>query len=128
MPPPTRDDLRVAVDRALARLGPDAPRDLSGLAVALALAEGISAQEALARCGVDVSRVARGGPARVAFVRVPPGGLFRSGGVAFRKIPARRARRLALGAPNAVPVDGGDARHFLPTERVEIVPTRRRAA
>ena len=127
MPSPTTDDLRIAVDRALARLGTaiDAPRDL---AVALALAEGITAEQALERCGVDVSGLPHGRAARVAFVRVPPDGLFRTDGVRYRKLSAKRARRLAPGAPNALAVLDDEPRFFLPTERVEIVPTSRRRA
>ena len=55
MPSPTPDDVRVSVDRALARLAPEAAAEAPrAMAVALALAEGISAEAALARCGVEV--------------------------------------------------------------------------
>ncbi len=128
MPDRTPDDVRVAVDRALSRLpledAAEAPRQL---AVALALAEGLSAEEALTRCGVEVPARRRG--ATVAFVRVPPGGLFRFRGVRYRKVVARVSRRLATGAPNAYPVGGGDGINFLPSDRVGLVSTvRRRAA
>lgn len=124
----TPDDVRVAVDRALGRLRPedaaDAPRQL---AVALAIAEDLTAEEALARCGVDVPPRTPG--ATIAFVRVPPGGLFRWGGVRYRKVVARVARRLAVGAPNAYPVGGGEGRCFFPTDRVGLVTVvQRRAA
>ena len=128
MPARTPDDVRVAVDRALARLPPDvaaeAPRPL---AVALALAEDLSAEEALARCGVTVPARAPG-PARLAFVLVPPSSLFRWRGVAYRKVSARVSRSLVPGAPNAFAVETGDGAYFLPTQRVERVPLRRRAA
>ena len=126
VPPRTPDDVRVAVDRALARLpaeaAADAPRQL---AVTLALAEGITAEEALARCGVDLPADAPAAP-HVAFVRVPPGGLFRWAGRRWRKVPATVARRLMPGGPNAHPVGGGDGRCFLPTEPVGLVHERRR--
>ena len=125
MPPRTPDDARLAVGRALARLGPDADEAPHELAVALVLAEGISAEEALARCGVDVPPAA---PSPFAFVLVPPGGLFRWGGARWRKATAKQARRLAVGAPNAVPVDGGEGRCFRPDERVERVPVVRHPA
>lgn len=124
MPPRTLDDARVAVARALARLGSDADHAPRQLAVALMLAEGVSAEEALARCGIAVPPPR---PSPFAFVLVPPGGLFRWGGQRWRKLTAKQARRLALGAPNAVPVDGGDGRCFRPDERVERVPVVRRA-
>ena len=125
MPPRTPDDARVAVARALARLGAraaDAPREL---AVALVLSEQITAEEALARCGVDLPPAR---PSPFAFVLVPPGGLFRWGGVRWRKASAKQARRLGLGAPNATPVGGGEGRCFRPDERVERVPVVRHAA
>lgn len=129
MSPRTPDDVRVAVDRLLARLpleaAADAPRQL---AVTLALAEDLTAEEALARCGVVLPPPEPSG-ATIAFVRVPPGGLFRWGGLRYRKVVARVARRLAVGAPNAYPVGGGDGRNFLPTDRVGLVSiVRRRAA
>ncbi len=124
MPSPTPDDVRVAVDRALARLAPgtadEAPRQL---AIALALAEGIGAEQALARCGVEVPPAV---PAPVAFVLLPPGALFWWQGVRFRKVPARASRSLVPGAPNAYPVDGGDGRWIAPDQRVDRVPTARR--
>ncbi|MGB3543422.1 hypothetical protein [Rubrivirga sp.] len=128
MPDRTPDDVRVAVDRALARLSledaAEAPRQL---AVTLALAEDLSAEEALSRCGLEVPTRPRG--ATIAFVRIPPGGLFRHHGVRYRKVVARVARRLATGAPNAYPVGGGEGRNFLPTDRVGLVAAvRRRAA
>ena len=128
MPDRTPDDVRVAVDRALARLPPEAAAEAPRqLAVTLALAEGLSAEEALSRCGLEVPARRRG--ATVAFVRVPPGGLFQHGGVRYRKVVARVARRLASGAPNAYPVGSGEGRNFLPTDRVGLVATvRRRAA
>lgn len=126
MSPRTPDDVRVAVDRALARLGPEAAAEAPRqLAVALALAEGLSAEEALARCGVEVPP---GRPAPVAFVLLPPGALFWWQGVRYRKVPARASRSLVPGAPNAFPVAGGDGRWFAPDHRVERVPTVRRAA
>ena len=125
MSPRTPDDARLAVGRALSRLGTeaaDAPREL---AVALVLSEGLSAEEALARCGITVPRAV---PAPFAFVLVPPGGLFRWGGARWRKASARAARRLSLGAPNATRLDSGEARCFRPDERVERVPVQRRSA
>lgn len=122
MSPPTLDDARVSVARALARLGAEADEAPRDLAVALVLAEGLSAEEALARCGVKVPPAR---PSPFAFVLVPPEGLFRWGGVRWRKLTAKQARRLALGAPNAVPVEGGEGRCFLPDERVERVPVSR---
>ena len=125
MAPRTPDDARLAVARALSRLGAraaDAPREL---AVALVLAEQLTAEEALARCGIDVPPAT---PTPFAFVLVPPGGLFRWGGARWRKASARAARRLSLGAPNAAPLDGGEGRCFRPDERVERVPVRRTAA
>ena len=122
MPPRTPDDARVAVARALARLGARADEAPRELAVALVLAEGITAEEALARCGVELPPAR---PAPFAFVLVPPGGLFRWGGARWRKATAKQARRLGVGAPNATPVDGGDGRCFRPDERVERVPVVR---
>lgn len=125
MVPRTPDDARLAVGRALARLGADADDAPRALAVTLVLSEGLTAEEALARCGV---RVPPPMPSPFAFVLVPPGGLFRWGGARWRKLPARAARRLALGAPNATPVSGGEGRFFRPDERVERVPVVRHAA
>jgi hypothetical protein len=126
MPAPTPDDIRVAVDRLLARLGPEAiaegPREL---AIALALQEGLSAEEALARCGVDVPPPR---PAMVPFVLLPPGALFWWQERRFRKVPARASRDLVPGAPNAYPVEGGDGRWIAPDQRVERVVTGRRRA
>ena len=124
MPPRTLDDARLAVGRALARLGAgaDAPREL---AVSLVLTEGLTAEEALARCGVEVPPPV---PAPFAFVLVPPGGLFRWGGARWRKVSARTARRLTPGAPNATRLDGEGARCFRPDDRVERVPIQRRSA
>ena len=128
MPARTPDDVRVAVDRALARLPPDvaaeAPRPL---AVALALADDLSAEEALARCGVTVPAHA-GAPPTAAFVLVPPGSIFRWRGAAYRKVTARVSRALVPGAPNAFAVETGEGAYFLPTQRVERVPLGRRAA
>lgn len=128
MPARTLDDVRVAVDRALARLpaeaSADAPRQL---AVTLAVAEDLSAEEALARCGVEVPPRPARAPT-VAFVRIPPEGLFQWGGVRYRKVAARVARRLATGAPNAYPVGGGDGRCFLPGEHVGLIHVARRRA
>ena len=125
MSPRTPDDARLAVRQALARLGPDAQEAPRELAVALVLAEGISAEAALARCGVELPPAR---PSPFAFVLVPPGGLFRWGGARWRKATAKQARRLAVGAPNAVPVEGGEGRCFLPDERVERVPVSRQPA
>ena len=126
MPARTPDDVRVAVDRALARLGPEAAAEAPRqLAVALALQEGLTAEEALARCGVEVPER---GPAFVPFVLLPPGALFWWQGVRFRKVPARASRSLVPGAPNAYPVAGGDGRWLAPDERVERVVTGRRRA
>ncbi|WP_420456066.1 hypothetical protein [Rubrivirga sp.] len=126
MPSPTPDDVRVAVDRALARLAPEvaaeAPR---ALAVALALAEGIDAEAALARCGVEVPPASA---SPVPFVLLPPGALFWWQGARFRKVPARASRSLVPGAPNAYPVAGGDGRWIAPDQRVDRVTTGRRAA
>ena len=125
MSPRTPDDARLAVARALARLGPDADDAPHELAVALVLAEGLTAEEALARCGVDVPPAE---PSPFAFVLVPPDGLFRWGGVRWRKVSARTARRLAVGAFNAFAVEAGDGRYFRPDERIERVPIQRRPA
>lgn len=132
MPTPTPDDVRVAVDRALARLPAEAAAEAPrAMAVALALSEGISAEAALARCGVEVPP---GRPGTVAFVLLPPGALFRWRGVAYRKVGARAARQLVPGAPNAFPVDtaadaeASEGRWFAPDQRVERPPLGRRAA
>ena len=125
MSPRTPDDARLAVRHALARLGPDAEDVPRELAVALVLSEGITAEAALARCGVELPPAR---PSPFAFVLVPPGGLFRWGGARWRKATAKQARRLGVGAPNAVPVEGGEARCFLPDERVERVPVSRQPA
>lgn len=122
MPSPTLDDARLSVARALARLGAEADHAPRELAIALVLSEGISAEAALARCGVDLPPAR---PSPFAFVLVPPDGLFRWGGVRWRKVSAKRARRLAVGAPNASPVEGGEGRCFVPDERVERVPVSR---
>ena len=122
MSPPTLDDARLSVARALARLGAEADHAPRDLAVALVLSEGITAEEALARCGITLPPAR---PSPFAFVLVPPEGLFRWGGVRWRKVSAKQARRLAVGAPNAAPVDGGESRCFLPDERVERVAVSR---
>ncbi len=128
MPVRTPDDVRVAVDLALARLGPDAAAEAPRqLAIALALAEGLTAEEALARCGVDLPP-RRPGPALVAFVLVPPTSVFRWKGVVYRKVSSRVSRDLVPGAPNAFAVETGEAAYFLPTQRVERIPVGRRAA
>ena len=122
-PRPTPDDVRVAVDRALARSFPDgldgweSPRDV---AVQLALREGLSAEEALGRCGVDVPPPTR---SPVAFGRVPYGAPFRLDGARYQKVTAKAARRLAAGAPNAESLDGGEAVWLAPDHPVEPVPT-----
>ena len=121
---PTPDDVRVAVDRALARAFPggvdawESPREV---AVQLALREGLSAEEALGRCGVAVPPPTR---SPVAFGRVPYGAPFRLGGVRYQKVTAKAARRLAAGAPNAEPMDDdGEAVWLAPDHPVEHVPT-----
>ena len=121
MPAPSRtpDDVRLEVDRALAKAGAEGPREL---AIHLALTEGISAIEALARCGVDVPD-ARGRSRRVEFVRLPYGAPFRLNGIRYRKVSSRAARTLAQGAPNAVPIDGGAPIWVLPDRAVERIPT-----
>lgn len=121
--PPTPDDVRVAVDRALARAYPggvdawESPREV---AVQLALREGLTAEEALGRCGVDVPPPTR---SPVAFGRVPYGSPFRLGGVRYQKVTAKTARRLAAGAPNAEPLDEGEAVWLAPDHPVEHIPT-----
>lgn len=126
MPAPTPDDVRVAVDRALARLAPEAAAEAPrALAVALALQEGLSAEQALARCGVEVPPPR---PAPVAFVLLPPGSLFWWQGVRFRKLTARASRDLVPGAPNAHAVETGDGKWFAPDQRVDRVPTGQRRA
>lgn len=124
----TADDVRVAVDRALARALPagadpwEAPREL---AVHVALSEGLSAEDALARCGVRLGS-GRPRPARVPFVRLPAGALFWVGPVRYRKV-GRTARTAALDAPNAVAVDDpGRVLWVAPDQRVEPVPTAAR--
>ena len=124
LPRPTPDDVRVAVDRALARAFPggvdawESPREV---AVQLALREGLSAEEALGRCGVDVPPPTR---SPVAFGRVPYGAPFRLRGVRYQKVTAKAARRLAAGAPNAEPLDAdGEAVWLAPDHPVEHVPT-----
>ena len=121
-PARTPDDVRVAVDRALARAFPggvdpwESPREV---AVQLALREGLSAEEALGRCGVDVPPPAR---SPVAFGRIPYGAPFRLNGVRYKKVTAKTARRLATGAPNAEPIDDGEAVWLAPDHAVEHVP------
>lgn len=134
MPPPrplpdrrTADDLRVAVGRLLARAFPDglvgweSPREL---AVGLALREGLTAEEALARLGVTVPPPSAA-PRPVAFGRLPYGAPFRLGGVRYRKVTAATARLLTRGAPNATPVDGGEGVWLAPDHPVEPIPTER---
>ena len=123
-PRPTPDDVRVAVDRALARSFPggvdgwESPRDV---AVQLALREGLTAEEALGRCGVDVPPPTR---SPVAFGRVPYGSPFRLNGARYQKVTAKAARRLAAGAPNAEPLDpDGEAVWLAPDHPVDPVPT-----
>ena len=117
--------VRQSIDRALARAFPDGvdpwdvPREL---AVSLALAEGLSAEEALARCGIHVAEAPAEAP-RVAFVLVPYGNPFRHEGARYRKVRAKTARLLAQGAPNAVPLDGGEPVHIAPDTLVQ--PVRR---
>lgn len=121
--------VRHAIDRALARAFPDGvdpwdvPREL---AISLALAEGLGAEEALARCGIHVA-AAPSAPPRVAFVLVPYGQAFRHEGARYRKVRAKTARLLAQGAPNATPLDGGDPVHIAPDTLVEAVRQRTRA-
>lgn len=119
MPPlRTLDDVRLEVDRALAQIGGEGPREL---AVHLALTEGLSAVEALARCGVDVP--APKGPREVAFVRLPHGAPFRLNGARYRKVSARAAKALARGAPNALPIGEGAPVWVAPDRVVERIPT-----
>ncbi|GAB5535036.1 MAG: hypothetical protein Rubg2KO_12850 [Rubricoccaceae bacterium] len=121
--------VRQAIDRALERAFPDGvdpwevPREL---AITLALAEGLSAEDALARCGIHVEP-APSRKAQVAFVLVPYGQAFRYEGVRYRKVRAKTARLLAQGAPNATPIDGGDGIHIPPGTLVEPVRQRVRA-
>ena len=121
--------VRQSIDRALERAFPDGvdpwevPREL---AVSLALAEGLSAEEALARCGIHVE-AAPSRRARVAFVLVPYGQALRHEGVRYRKVRAKTARLLAQGAPNATPIDGGEGIHIPPGTLVEPVRQRVRA-
>ena len=118
--PRTPDDVRLEVDRALARAGAeDGPREL---AIHIALSEGVSAAEALARCGVRVP-APEPAPRRIEFVRLPYGAPFRLNGVRYRKVSARAAKALALGAPNALPVDGGAPLWVDPGRVVERIPT-----
>lgn len=129
-PLPDRSAARVrrAIDRALARAFPDGvdpwevPRDL---AVSLALAEGLSAEAALARCGIHVDAGASA-PPEVAFALVPYGGAFAMDGRRYRKVSARTARQRAIGAPNAVPYEGGEAVFVDPSTRVRHIRERRR--
>ena len=128
MPAPrTADDLRVAVDRLLARAFPggldgwESPREL---AVGLALREGLAPEEALARLGVAVPPPSRRLRA-VAFGRLPYGAPFRLGGARYRKVAAATARLLTRGAPNATPIDGGDGVWLAPDHPVEPIPTER---
>ena len=131
-PPPTAarrtpDDLRVAVDRLLARAFPggldawESPREL---AVGLALREGLTAEEALARCGVCVPS-SEGRAGAVAFGRLPYGAPFRLGGVRYRKVTAKAARHLTRGAPNATALDGDGGVWLAPNRPVEPIPTER---
>jgi len=121
--------VRQSIDRALARAFPDGvdpwevPREL---AITLALAEGLTAEEALARCGIHVE-AAPSRRARVAFVLVPYGNAFRYEDVRYRKVRAKTARLLAQGAPNATPIDGGESIHIPPGTLVEPVRQRVRA-
>ncbi|MEO0557818.1 MAG: hypothetical protein AAF170_06505 [Bacteroidota bacterium] len=118
--------VRQAIDRALERAFPDGvdpwevPREL---AISLALTEGLSAEEALARCGIHVEP-APSRKAQVAFVLVPYGNVFRYGEVRYRKVRAKTARLLAQGAPNATPIEGGESVHIPPATLVE--PVRQR--
>ena len=125
--PPSRSAVARAVDRALARAFPDGvdawdvPRDL---AVTLAVTEGISAEQALARLGIAVAPGAS--VPEIAFVLVPYGNAFRLDGTLYRKIEAKWARDLFAGAPNATPIDGGNAVFVAPATRVRPVRERRR--
>ena len=125
--PRTADDLRVAVGRLLARAFPggldawESPREL---AVQLALREGLTPEEALARCGVTVPPPARR-PGAVAFGRLPHGAPFRLGGVRYRKVTAKAARHLLRGAPNATEIDGDGGAWLAPDQPVEPIPTER---
>ncbi len=121
MPDRTRtpDDVRLEVDRALARAGAEGPREL---AVHVALTEGVTAVEALARCGVHVPD-ADPAPRRIEFVRLPHGAPFRLGGERYRKVSARAAKSLTVGAPNALSIDGGAPVRVLPDRVVERIPT-----
>lgn len=126
-PPPNPDAVARAVDRALARAFPDGadawdvPRDL---AVSLAVSEGISAEQALARLGIAVTPGAS--VPEIAFVLVPYGNAFWLDGVRYRKVQAKWARDLFVGAPNATPIDGGDGLFVAPATRVRPVRERRR--
>lgn len=117
--PRTPDDVRLEVDRALARAGADGPREL---AVHIALSEGVSATEALARCGVYVPE-ATPAAREIEFVRLPYGAPFRLNGVRYRKVSARAAKALAVGGPNALPIDGGTPIWVAPGRVVERIPT-----
>lgn len=121
--------VRQSIDRALDRAFPDGvdPWEVPHeLAVTLALTEGLTAEEALARCGIHVEP-APSRRARLAFVLVPYGNAFRYEGVRYRKVRAKTARLLAQGAPNAVPIDGGESIHIPPATLVEPVRQRVRA-
>ncbi len=117
--PRTPDDVRLEVDRALARVGGEGPREV---AVHLALTEGVSAVEALARCGVDVPD-GDPGPRQVEFVRLPHGAPFRLGGRRYRKVSAKAAKALTTGAPNALPIDDGVPIWVAPGRMVDRIPT-----
>lgn len=126
-PPPNPDAVARAVDRALARAFPDGvdewevPRDL---AVSLAVHEGLTPEQALARCGIAVTPGAS--VPDVAFVLVPYGNVFRLDGERYRKVSAKAARQLFVGAPNATPLDGGDPVYVAASTRVRPVRERRR--
>lgn len=115
----TPDDVRLEVDRALARAGAEGPREL---AIHIALTEGVSAVEALARCGVHVPD-AEAVPRRVEFVRLPHGAPFRLRGQRYRKVSAKAAKALTVGAPNALPIDGGAPIWVAPGQVVDRIPT-----
>lgn len=126
---PSPDAVARAVDRALARAFPDGvdtwevPRDL---AVSLAVNEGLSAEQALTRLGIPVTPGAS--VPDVAFALVPYGNAFRLHGERYRKVSAKAARQLFVGAPNAVPIDGGDPVYVAAGTLVRAVRERRRPA